>query len=53
MSYNEKVLSCTEDYGVQMADIPRIIADISQGSIATNPIVLTQDELHELLAARI
>jgi alcohol dehydrogenase len=41
------------DYGVQMADIPRIIADISQGSIATNPIVLTQDELHELLAARI
>jgi len=41
------------DYGVQRADIPRIIADISQGSIATNPIVLQTNELHDLLAARI
>ncbi|MDQ6979122.1 MAG: iron-containing alcohol dehydrogenase, partial [Mariprofundaceae bacterium] len=49
----EFAIPLLSDYGVQKADIPRIIADISQGSIATNPIVLQADELHELLAARI
>jgi alcohol dehydrogenase len=39
------------DYGVKHDDIPRLIANISSGSMATNPIVLNQDELTELIKA--
>jgi len=41
------------DYGVCQADIPKIIANISGGSMATNPIVLTETEIEELLQARL
>jgi len=41
------------EYGVSEDDVERIIANISGGSYATNPIVLTHDELKALLLARI
>ncbi|WP_038247650.1 iron-containing alcohol dehydrogenase [Ghiorsea bivora] len=41
------------DYGVSENDVERIIANISGGSYATNPIKLTNDELKMLLLARI
>jgi len=41
------------DYGVGETDVDKIIAHISGGSYATNPIVLTHDELKTLLLARI
>ena len=41
------------EYQVTENDIPRIIAHISGGSMATNPIVLNQSELTELLRSRL
>ncbi len=41
------------DYGVSEDDVERIIAHISGGSYATNPIMLTHDELCDLLLARL
>jgi len=38
-------------YGVEKSDIPRLIANISAGSMATNPIVLTEAELTLLIEA--
>jgi len=39
------------EYGVTKDDVARILANISGGSYATNPIVLTQDELKALMLA--
>jgi len=39
-------------YGIQAVDFERIIASISSGSIATNPIVLHHEELLALLRSR-
>jgi alcohol dehydrogenase len=41
------------DYQVTESDIPRIIAHISGGSMATNPIVLKYSELAALLRSRL
>jgi len=41
------------EYGVVEDDVVRIVANISGGSYATNPIVLTQDELKALVLARL
>lgn len=41
-------LSC---FGVEKTDIPRLIANISSGSMATNPIALTEAELTQLIEA--
>ena len=38
-------------YGVKTGDIPKLIAHISGGSMATNPIVLTDMELTQLIEA--
>jgi len=40
-------------YGVKAADFDRIIDNISGGSIATNPIVLSRQEITELLSSRL
>jgi alcohol dehydrogenase len=40
-------------YGVSANDVGRVIENISGGSYATNPIMLTHDELKMLLLARI
>jgi len=40
-------------YGVCNADITKIIANISAGSMATNPVVLTQTELEDLIQSRL
>ncbi len=39
------------NYGVKTGDIPKLIAHISGGSMATNPIVLTDVELTQLIQA--
>jgi len=41
------------DYAVSTADIAKIIANISAGSMATNPIVLTAQELERLIQSRL
>lgn len=41
------------DYGVQTHDISRVIANISGGSMATNPIVLSKAELESLVQSRL
>ncbi|MDQ6983118.1 MAG: alcohol dehydrogenase, partial [Ghiorsea sp.] len=41
------------EYGVKADDVDNIIANVSGGSYATNPIKLTHDELRALLLARI
>ena len=41
------------EFSVSKDDVERIIANISGGSYATNPIVLTHDEFKTLLLARI
>jgi alcohol dehydrogenase len=41
------------EYSVTKDDVARIVANISGGSYATNPIVLTQDELKALVLARL
>jgi len=38
-------------FGVQHGDIPRLIANISGGSMSTNPVVLTEAELTKLIEA--
>ncbi|MBN4082498.1 iron-containing alcohol dehydrogenase [Mariprofundus ferrooxydans] len=38
-------------YGVEKNDIPRLIANISGGSMSTNPIVLKEEELTQLIEA--
>ena len=40
-------------YGVKRTDFDRIIDNISGGSMATNPIVLTRQEITDLLSARL
>ena len=40
-------------YGVAETDLDKIIENISGGSYATNPIMLTHDELRALLLARL
>ncbi len=41
------------NYAVSTADIAKIIANISGGSMATNPIVLTAQELERLIQSRL
>lgn len=41
------------DYGVKITDVDRIIDNISGGSMATNPIVLTRQEIVELISSRL
>ncbi|WP_100266503.1 iron-containing alcohol dehydrogenase [Mariprofundus ferrinatatus] len=41
------------DYGVEEGDFSRIIANISSGSMATNPIKLEESEIMELLRSRL
>ncbi|GAV21464.1 acetaldehyde dehydrogenase / alcohol dehydrogenase [Mariprofundus micogutta] len=41
------------NYGVKAADSDRIIDHISGGSMATNPIILTRQELTDLLSSRL
>jgi len=41
------------NYNVTVADIPKIIANISGGSMATNPVALTQTELEQLIQSRL
>ena len=38
-------------YGVKKSDILRLIANISGGSMSTNPIMLTEEELRQLIEA--
>jgi len=40
-------------YGIAAADFPRIVAACRAGSMKTNPVVLTDGELTELLASRL
>lgn len=40
-----------QDYGVTEEDFPAIIANCRSGSMRSNPIVLTDDELEEILAS--
>jgi len=41
------------NYGVKTSDIAKIIGNISAGSMATNPIVLTETELETLIQSRL
>jgi len=41
------------EFGVMEADVDKTIENISGGSYATNPIILTHDELRALLLARL
>ncbi len=41
------------EYGVKVTNFERIIDNISGGSMATNPIVLTRQELTDLLSSRL
>lgn len=41
------------DYGVTERDLPRIVAHARGGSMKTNPIVLTDDEITEILRQRL
>ncbi|MDQ7003414.1 MAG: iron-containing alcohol dehydrogenase [Ghiorsea sp.] len=41
------------EFGVSQGDVDNIIDNISGGSYATNPIVLTKKELNDLLCARL
>lgn len=41
------------DWRVASADFPRIVANCRGGSMKTNPIVLTDDEIARILAARL
>jgi alcohol dehydrogenase len=40
-------------YGMTAADLPRVVANCRGGSMQTNPIVLTDDEVAELARARL
>lgn len=40
-------------YGISEADFPKLVANARGGSMKTNPIVLTDDELTQLMAARL
>jgi alcohol dehydrogenase len=40
-------------YGVSEADLPAVIADSRGSSMKTNPLVLTDGEIEELLRARL
>jgi len=40
-------------YGVTESDIPKIIANISGGSMAGNPIRLTEEEVKKLIQSRL
>ncbi len=40
-------------YGVTESDVPRVVANCRGGSMQTNPIVLSDDELAEVLRARL
>jgi len=46
-------MPCLSAYGIQADDFERIIASISSGSVATNPIALHHDELLALLSSRL
>ncbi|MGB0713697.1 MAG: iron-containing alcohol dehydrogenase [Gammaproteobacteria bacterium] len=49
---NKLELSPIGDYGMGEADIPRVVAHCRGGSMQTNPLVLGDDELSELLRRR-
>lgn len=40
-------------YGMRSADIPRVVANCRGGSMQTNPLVLTDEELADLLSRRL
>jgi len=40
-------------YGVTLSDIPRIVANSRGNSMKTNPILLTDDEIAEILVKRL
>jgi alcohol dehydrogenase class IV len=46
-------LARLSDYGMQAADLPRVVAGCRGGSMRTNPLVLTDEELRDLLEARL
>jgi len=48
---NDLTMPKLSTYGVEKSDISRLIANISGGSMATNPIVLSQAELRQLIEA--
>lgn len=41
------------EYGVSEADIPQLVANISPGSMRTNPVKLTDGELYQLVLGRL
>jgi len=49
-AFNMPLLS---DYGITKADIPKLIAHASSGSMRTNPVALSDDEVAALIAARL
>jgi len=53
-SWSERLeMPLLSGYGVTEADIPKIIANISAGSMAGNPIRLTQKEIEKLIQSRL
>ena len=46
-------LATLSEYGVTEADIPRLVADSRGSSMKTNPLVLTDDEIAEVLRRRL
>lgn len=46
-------LPCLSDYQVSEADVPRVVANCRGGSMQTNPLVLTDEEVSELVSARL
>jgi alcohol dehydrogenase class IV len=41
------------EYGMRREDIPRVVAHCRGSSMKTNPIVLTDDEVAEILEERL
>ena len=46
-------LAALSDYGVKEADIPKVVAESRGSSMKTNPLVLTDDEIAEVLRRRL
>jgi len=40
-------------YGIQQSDLPTVVANCRGSSMKTNPIVLTDAEIHQVLLARL
>lgn len=46
-------MPCLSDYGVSKKDIPHIVKHARGSSMLTNPIVLTDDEISEIIISRL